>query len=47
MQEFTRWDLKKPAALGNVVLGTVEECKKHEEEGLIKFEFFIDSIPPV
>lgn len=34
MQEFTRWDLKKPAALGNVVLGTVEECKKHEEEGL-------------
>ncbi|KAK8802427.1 hypothetical protein WA588_005396 [Blastocystis sp. NMH] len=32
--EFTRWDLKKPAALGNVVLGTVEECKKHEEEGL-------------
>ena len=34
MQEFTRWDLKKPAALENVVLGTVEECKKHEEEGL-------------
>lgn len=26
--------MKKPAALGNVVLGTVEECKKHEEEGL-------------
>ena len=32
--EFTRWDVRVPPALDNLVLGTVEECQKHEKEGL-------------
>ena len=34
VQEFTRWDLNKLPTLDNLVVGTVEECKKHEQEGL-------------
>ena len=32
--EFTRWDVRVPPALDNLVLGTVEECQKHEKEGV-------------
>ena len=32
--EFTRWDVHKLPTLDNLVLGTVEECQKHEKEGL-------------
>ena len=34
IQEFTRWDLTKLPTLDNLVVGTSEECKKHEQEGL-------------
>ena len=32
--ELTRWDIHQLPSLNNLVLGTVEECKKHEQEGL-------------
>lgn len=32
--ELTRWDPTRLPTLDNIVLGTVEECKQHEQEGL-------------
>ena len=32
--ELTRWDIHRLPTLDNIVLGTVDECKKHEQEGL-------------
>ena len=32
--EFTRWDTNMLPTLDNLILGTVEECQKHEKEGL-------------